>query len=225
MSRSTFSSVVTLASLVCLSAGQRTVAEGYAHRYSFDEGTGSVAVDAGSTAPGSLGPDAGRTSGGAIRLHGNARSYVTWHRLLGQFGTEDFEVTFRLRTGGGDLQEVLGNRSSYGHGNFFQVRVKAGIVCAEIDQDEEGTNYAAAVSQTRIDDDKWHRVRVVRQGRRLTLEIDGKPQATGEGRGVANIRNDAPFRVGTSAVAETYGGFLQADLDDLVVASPVTSAK
>ncbi|RYG25520.1 hypothetical protein EON82_06785 [bacterium] len=220
MGRLSLSSPLFLASFA-LCAGRSSTDDAYEHRYPFDEGAGSVAVDAAGTAPGALGPDAGRTSGGAIRLHGNARSYVSWERLLGQFGTEDFAVSFRLRMGHGrELQEVLGNRSSFGHGNFFQVRVNEGMVVAEIDQDEEGTNYAAAVSRTRVNDERWHQVRVVRRGRRLTVRIDGKLESMGEGRGVANVRNDAPFRAGTSAVAETYGGFLQGDLDDLVVASP-----
>jgi|GEM_PF-5177406 len=190
------------------------------HSYDFNEGSGSVVLDSRGTVNGLLGPDAYRTPEGAIGFVGRSTSDINWGTALGQFGTDDFRVSFRIRSTGWGLYDILGNRDSGSHGNFFQIRMSGGRIVAEIDQDWTGTNYNAVVGSRTVNDGAWHEVTVTREGPSLALEVDGTPDGASTGYDVAHVANGVDFRAGSSPVADWFGLNFVGELDDIVISDP-----
>src|SRR5215210_4969027 len=110
--------------------------------------------------------------------------------------------------------DLVGNRFATSHGNFFSLRMNGsqGFVVAEVDQDGNGTNYCAAQSAGGLNNDQWHHVAAVRSGPSLTLYIDGKLAVQNAGKGLANIGNKNPWRLGRSPATSTTGNIMYADL-------------
>ena len=187
------------------------------HTWQFDEGRGNIAYDS----------DGGRNAvngvlnnaqweevddgGYGVELSGADSSYVSFANPIGQFGTQDFTVAFWLMTNDRSLAnaDLVGNRASGGHGNFFAVRMTAdGYVSAEVDQDGAGTNYIGLRSaRNRLNDGNWHHYTIIRSGRTLTLYVDGINSASGTASGVANINNGNIFKIGRSLVDNSIPRF------------------
>ncbi len=162
------------------------------------------------------GPGQGRYGiGGYVQLLGEASSYVDFGTGVGQFGTSTFTVTlwFNARQAQPSF-DIVGNRTAPSHGNFFSLRMSAkGQIVAEVDQDQNGTNYAIAESQqSGLTDNNWHHVAVVRASQSLALYVDGQPSATGIGKGTAKIANGNPFRLGRSLANGTSPMAVYTDL-------------
>jgi hypothetical protein len=145
----------------------------------------------------------------SVHINGADNSYVSFGTQIGQFGTNDFTVAFWVQTTESyRLFDLAGNRTAGSHGNFFCIRMTgkhesrpAGMISAEVDQDQNGTNYIGVESKTAgFNDGKWHHIAVVRKGASLTLYIDGVVSGNTTGKGVANIANGHPFKLGRSLV-------------------------
>ena len=202
---------IVIASLaLMLFVGQISAQE---HLWRFDEGSGNIARDSRSNRRGRINGilnnaqwrDLSKVGpGAAVRITGADNSYVSFANPVGQFGTNDFSVAFWFQTTDNSvpLVDLVGNRASPGHGNFFAVRLTSdGYVSAEVDQDGAGTNYIGIRStQNRLNDGNWHQVVVTRSGRTLILYIDGIGSNSGTGSGVANINNGVVFKIGRSLV-------------------------
>ena len=143
------------------------------------------------------------------KINSSNNSFVNFGTKIGQFGTKDFTVAFSLKTTEKYRYfDLAGNRTAGSHGNFLSIRetgkhesMPEGIVVAELDQDQNGTNYIAVQSQaTGLNDGKWHHIAVVRNGTLLKLYIDGVSSGNGSAQGVANINNGNPFKLGRSLV-------------------------
>lgn len=178
-----------------------------AHQWNFDEIDGSVARDSTGAVNGTL-VNAQRVSPGyvglsSVHIDGSNGSFVDFTNRVGQFGTADFTVAFWIDTSDASLPlcDLIGNRTADSHGNFFCVRMRQnGIVTFEVDQDGAGTNYASVAGTTSVNDGRWHHVAVVRQSGTITLYIDGQPVGSGQGKGIANIANGNPLKLGRSVV-------------------------
>ena len=173
-----------------------------AHHWTFAEITDSVAIDSVSKAPAQLfnvkQSGQGRI-GSAIALNGSDDSYVSLGRQIGQFGRSDFTVVFGVKIPAiAQKIELLGNRSTGDHGNFFSIRMApGGQITAEVDEDSNGKNYIGLEGKEgRLDDGTWHHIAVVRQKNRLSLYVDGNLSKTGTANDVANIANGNEFRIG-----------------------------
>ena len=147
--------------------------------------------------------------GGVIRINGSNDSFVSFGTKIGQFGTNDFTVAFWLQTTEKYRYfDLAGNRTAGSHGNFLAIRqtgkhesIPEGIVSAEVDQDQNGTNYIGIQSQAKgLNDGNWHHIVVGRKGTSLKLYVDGVLSGCGSGKGVANINNGNPFKLGRSLV-------------------------
>jgi uncharacterized repeat protein (TIGR01451 family) len=139
-------------------------------------------------------------SGLAFSLNGT-NAYVQFGPA--PFGTSVFSVNFWLQTTNPNAQSVLGNRVSFGHGNFFQLRMNNGYLSVELDQDPFGTNYVALGSSRTLDDGVFHQITVTRSGTTVSLFIDGVLDGSATSAGVTNLNSSNPFLIG----AEPQVGF------------------
>ncbi|MDB5267509.1 MAG: hypothetical protein JWP58_549 [Hymenobacter sp.] len=202
------------------------------YHWAFDESDGLVAIDAIGRVNGRLTPTVKRESPGcigpgAVHINGNDDSYVTFGTAVGQFNASDFTVALWFKTT--EMYryfDVVGNRTSGSHGNFFCLRMSgqheslpAGALFAEVDQDEYGTNYNDILAnRAGLNDGNWHHVAVVRAGQTLSIYVDGAPsgEATTEG-GVASIANGNDFKLGRSLVGVHDKFAPNASYDELYV--------
>ena len=174
-------------------------------RWGFDEGSGAT------TASYPAGTDAAFASGVAwhpgavgsnsIHLTDSADAYVEFPTGVGQFGTADFSVSFFLWTQETGQVQLVANRTTGAHGNFFETRMLAGgAILVSLDQDASGTNFVMAQSESRYNDGQWHLVTVRREGTALSLHIDGTEVASSESAGVTQIANANALRIGGHAL-------------------------
>jgi len=137
----------------------------------------------------------------------------------GRFGSRDFTVSHWFSTpfySPDALVDVIGNRTSVGHGNFFSVRMRGdGIISMELDQDEAGTNYASAIAEGHpVNDGCWHHLAYVRANDVFGVYIDGVPAALGIAK-PARIDGVSAFRVGRSLGAFPGFATISAEYDDV----------
>jgi len=156
-------------------------------------------------------------SGGGVRFNrtNSIEAGVNLGAPMGTFGTADFAVAFRFKTtGAGGDGDVLGNRSVGSHGNFFQIRYGGnGSFAAEVDQDENGTNYIAVGTGAGLNDGNWHHLAVVRAANTLTIYNDGQLTQTNSAAGTALIGNGNPLLFGATNLDIIEGA--RGDYDDL----------
>jgi hypothetical protein len=159
-------------------------------------------------------------------IWGDTAGYVEFGPDTASFlGASDFTVLHSFRTGptgsaGSALFSVLGTRSTYGHGNFFAVRMRGdGILTVELDEDTLGTNYVGLTGAGHpVNDGVWHYLAYVRDGAQLSLYIDGEliaSASTASGQPTW-ISGASPFRLGLEDPANTWPLF-SADYDNLVI--------
>ncbi len=171
------------------------------YHWTFAEITDSVTMDSVSKASAQLfnvTPSGQGRIGSAIALAGSSDSYISFGRKVGQFGQNNFTVAFGVKIASGAKGlELLGNRTTDSHGNFFTIRVNPeGRICVEIDEDSNGKNYIFLDSISGINDSTWHHIAVVRQQNELRLYIDGNLSEKKSTSGVANIENGNELRTG-----------------------------
>lgn len=196
------------------------------HRFIFGEDSGNATYDSIGSATGTL-TNATRSGPGrygighSVQLQPSPASHIDFSQPVGQFGTTDFTVTLWLRTTEQQHYfDIVGNRTSPSHGNFFSMRMTgnypgqpSGRISIEVDQDGNGTNYAHVESSiVNLNDGRWHHVVAVRAGPSLALYVDGVLAGENVGKGVANINNGNPFRLGASLAGGVSPGAVYGDL-------------
>jgi|CXWL01.1.fsa_nt_gi hypothetical protein len=208
------------------------------HHWAFDESSGTVAIDAVGNVNGTLTASVTRESpgcigSGAVHIDGSNDSYVTFGTKIGQFKTDDFCVALWFKTTETlKYFDIVGNRTDGSHGNFFCLRMTGqhesrpwGMLVAEVDQDGNGTNYAAAQSsRTGLNDGNWHHAAVVRSGQSLKLYVDGSLSAQATGSDVASISNGNDFKLGRSLAGVSDRFAPNASYDELWVYDSALSA-
>jgi hypothetical protein len=197
-----------------------------AHHWTFAEITDSVTIDSVSKAPAQLfnvKPSGQGRIGSAIALAGSNDSYISFGRKVGQFGRENFTVAFGVKIASGAKGlELLGNRTTDSHGNFFTIRVSPEQrISVEIDEDSNGKNYISLNSTPGINDGTWHHIAVVRQQNELRLYIDGNLSERKSASGVANIANGNELRTGK--VNPSFLASPKAEYEDLRIYDRVLS--
>jgi hypothetical protein len=182
-----------------------------AHQWAFDEADGTTALDSWGNVNGTLSPTAKRVSPGnfsdkAVQLDGSDGSFVNLGKNVGQFGTSDFTVSFWVNTRE-TLRyfDLIGNRTSVSHGNFFIIRmvgihesVGQGQIYCELDEDGNGKNYVGVGTKGGLNDGQWHNIAVVRQGTTLSIYTDGVLSNSNASKAITNIANGNDFRIGRS---------------------------
>lgn len=195
------------------------------HRFIFGEASGNTTYDSIGSATGTLTnatrPYPGRYGvGNAVQLQPSGSSHIDFSQPVGQFGTADFTVTLWLKTTEQQRYfDIVGNRTASSHGNFFSMRMTGNVpgmpgrITIEVDQDGNGTNYTNVDSTIlNANDGKWHHVVAVRGGPSLTLYIDGMFAGENVAKGVANINNGNPFRIGASLAGGVSPNAVYCDL-------------
>jgi hypothetical protein len=178
---------------------------GIGHHWTFDEPSGTAAVDSAGTSNGTLGSSALRWPSfdgtGGIALDPTAecdlQAEVDFGNAPGAFGTGDFTVSFWVATkfSGAGLGDLIGNRVAASRGNYLSGRLVAnGRPSLEVD---DNAPPAAITSSATINDGNWHNVVYVRSGTSLSFYVDGA--LTGSTTAVAaNVLGNAPFKIGRS---------------------------
>jgi hypothetical protein len=152
--------------------------------------------------------------GKAVRITGANDSFVSFPAAIGQFGTKNFTVAFWFKTNElpdttTGAYDLFGNRFDGGHGNWIAFRIaRDGGVVAEIDQDASGTNYAG-LSTLKSDgsgwgDGSWHHLAFVREGKNVSLYMDGILRATAMSAGITSINNTYPLKIGRSLTTAVH---------------------
>ena len=139
----------------------------------------------------------------------------------GRFGTNIFTVSHWFATQfsePGRHADVIGNRTSVGHGNFFSVRISGeGIISLELDQDGNGTNYASAIApQQPVNDGRWHHLSYVRGSDLMGIFIDGHLVALTAAT-PARIDGTNPLRIGRGIGPFANFSSIAASYDDVRV--------
>ncbi len=195
--------------------------------WEFNESSGLIAYDSVGGVNGTLSTSVvreaqGHDGLGTVHINGSNDSFITFGKVVGQFGTKDFTVTFWFQTSEKYRYfDLIGNRTDGSHGNFLSIRMTGahesqpeGMVIAEVDEDSQ--NYIALQSShTGLNDGKWHQVAVARNNKSLKLYIDGILSAQGSAAGVANISNSNEFKLGRSLVGVSDKFAPDALYDDL----------
>jgi hypothetical protein len=198
---------------------------GLAHRWTFDEPSGTTALDAVGADNGTLGADASRVTSfdgsGAVLLTPNQQcdytANVNFGTAPGAVGTADFTISFWVATtfltpasiGSGDL---IGNRIDPSGGDYISGRVRANGT-SSLEVYDNTTDNASVALATPIDDGNWHNVVYTRSGGVLSAYIDGVSQGSATSAGPANILGTDPFLIGLSLPNcdnYNFGGFVAA---------------
>jgi hypothetical protein len=195
------------------------------HRFIFGEASGNLTYDSIGSATGTLTnvtrPLPGHYGlGNCVQLQASNASHIDFSQPVGQFGTADFTIAMWLKTTEQQRYfDIIGNRTAPSHGNFFSMRMTGNVpgtpgrITIEVDQDGNGTNYTNVDSTIlNANDGKWHHVVAVRAGASLTLYIDGMFAGENVAKGVANINNGNPFRLGASLAGGISPNALYSDL-------------
>lgn len=196
---------------ICAGTPAADTTSNIAHRWTFDEASGSTALDSAGTSNGTLGSSASRTvsfdGSRALTLtptqQCDLNAHVDFGLAPGQFGTDAFTVSYWLKTtfngpGSGDL---IGNRVEGNAGNYLSARLNGSTSEAslEIYEDEEGTNGAGAnVSPSPLNNGSWHHVTYTRGGTSLKVYIDGVLVGSATSAAPTNLTGANSFRIGRS---------------------------
>jgi len=201
---------------VCLlTATIASAQSGPAHRWTFDESSGSTAVDSGSgpTVNGTLGSGATRIPGvvgsGAVNFAPfDLDGYVDMDTSVAAFGTGDFTISFWVKKSPGPrFGELVGTRGGFGSGgNFVDFRGSDARITLEIMEDGGGTGYIPIGADVPLADGNWHHITGVRSGPTAWLYFDDVLVVTGDSvDGVtANLQQVFPFTVGVNDVERTF---------------------
>ncbi|MEM9953679.1 MAG: LamG-like jellyroll fold domain-containing protein [Chloroflexota bacterium] len=139
--------------------------------------------------------------GPAIRFHSKSSRVQFVSDEVGQFGTSDFTIAFGMliiSTHRQDGLDIIGNRSSSGHGNWVSLRLvdRTGLQF-EVDEDRNATHYIKVRANKILKAKRWFHVAIVREGRTLKIYVDGVLQAEATSdTGIANIDNGVALRLG-----------------------------
>lgn len=186
--------------------------------WQFNEREGSITKDSINGVEGKLNSrvsweEHGRM-GNAIKLDGG--SHINFGNAVGQFGTSDFTIAFGMKIlalNGESDADIIGNRVRPStsrnidnndlikelHDNWFTVRLHDKKLWFQVDEDKNGTHMIRAISDRLplFEDDKWHHIAAVREGRTLKVYLDGALVAQGTSNtGVANINNGIDLKLG-----------------------------
>ena len=141
--------------------------------------------------------------GKAIQLEA-LDSRVRFESKVGQFGTSDFTVAFGIKILDPFNQNdtnLIGNRNTSGHGNWFSLRLedKGTTLSFEIDENTKGKNYVVARVRdlSGLANKTWQHIAIVRENRSIKLYLNGALISENRSRtGVANINSGVPMQLG-----------------------------
>lgn len=157
--------------------------------------------------------------GRAFTFNGQGEG-VRFGEDVARFGGEDFTLAFWFRASKPQLiQYVMTKRAACQPVPMWEVRCEPGgqvsFVIAGMHPDFKMLHLP---SRGIAADDTWHHVVITRNGRKVALHLDGKPDVEDETEMVYNTSNDAPLRLGTGVCAGQAGStHFTGQLDELRV--------
>jgi hypothetical protein len=151
------------------------------HELKITLGTGgdtSTGGDAGTGGSAGMGAGAGGVAGALVGgAAGTAGQSACVHAVpadcpddLSTVGTGDFEIAFELTTSATALSAVLSQRSICTHAYFWDIRLAAGHLDVELD--DENQHYTVCNGVHALNDGMPHWIDIKRQSGTLTLEVD-----------------------------------------------------
>ena len=141
--------------------------------------------------------------GKAIQLEA-LDSRVRFESKVGQFGTSDFTIAFGIKILDPFNQNdtnLIGNRNTSGHGNWFSLRLedKGTTLSFEVDENTKGKNYVVARARdlSGLANKTWQHIAIVRENRSIKLYLNGALISENKSKaGVANINSGVPMQLG-----------------------------
>ena len=181
------------------------------------EGTAEDGVGAADGTVSGAGYVAGRI-GSAFNFDG-VDDQISFGSSVGNFGTDDFTVTYWIRTTGTAHAGVFGKRPSCFHDSFLDNRMTAdGRLGVEIDQDPAATNYNSLATTATVNDGGFHFFAFVREGNTLRTWVDGVADTSGATTGVTNISNASNLIAGRGACTGVDGtAYFSGQLDEIKI--------
>ena len=120
---------------------------------------------------------------------------VTFGNSVGNFGTNDFTISFWIRTTSGRYEEAILQKRPFCNGTSgWDIRTGGGVGtgvlhCALFQT--SGANYNVAACNRPINDGLWHHFVVVRSGPTQTLYLDGAFETNKPAEGATILSNSA----------------------------------
>ena len=136
---------------------------------------------------------------------------VSFGNTLGNFGTGDFTIEFKIKTVEAD-DYIISKRPTCSCDNLFNMEIN-GDGKAKMTMYEDGScNNGGAITGTSVlTDGTWHHIAFVRQSGSGYLVVDGVVEASGKFN--TNINNTADFEIGNNPCGFRFKG----ELDELRV--------
>lgn len=133
--------------------------------------------------------------GGAFSFDG-VNDSVTFGNSIGNFGTNDFTISFWIRTTSTRYEEAILQKRPYCNGTSgWDIRtgggVGTGVLHCALFQNTSGANYNVAACNRPINDGLWHHFVVVRSGHTQALYLDGVFETNKTTSGTTILNNTA----------------------------------
>ncbi len=219
-----FSDFAVIAQYWLLSGNPQDSASGIVAYWSFDEGTGNTVHDY------SKNGNNGQLNGGVTSIDGvsgkaldfdGVDGYVNFNNTIGNFGTDDFSVTFWFRTDSNQPETVMVKRVFCGAHSFFEVSMSDGATPTghmNVEVYETNDNHNSMYSKQRLDDNQWHLIIIMRQGVETCLYIDGSLDNNDSSTQIVNVSNSASFRL-CDGPCRSVGNtdFFSGELDEVLI--------
>ncbi len=143
--------------------------------------------------------------------------YIDFGGGQGDFGTNDFSITFWIRSSASRQEAIVSKRSGCGLSYFWEFLLGYGapgtvfFCCME----DGRVNENRLVSSRRLNDGEFHLVTATREGARITMYLDGVAEVSQITAGVTRLANGAALRVGRSSCTGISDSPFTGALDEL----------
>jgi alpha-tubulin suppressor-like RCC1 family protein/subtilisin-like proprotein convertase family protein len=151
---------------------------------------------------------------------------INFGTSAGNFGTNDFTISFWLKTADTSVYYVMAKRAGCVVNNFWSLAIGSGStangkinfgVC-------NGTYLFGLLGNRSVNDGVYHYIAITRQGLLYSVYIDGVLDVSGTATQVVDLDSTAPFTVGTSSCTEVDGTTpYQGQLDEIAFYSNTLS--
>jgi len=143
--------------------------------------------------------------------------YIEFDNIVGQFGINDFSVSFWINTTSASNQKFIGNRQSCNTSiNFWEISVFQNKIRGVVTE-AGGSDLVDVRGDIVVNDGVWHHILFSRNGTTLSIYVDCELDATETGDdGIANVSNSGTFVIGASpcsTVDDSY--FYDGKIDDM----------
>ena len=190
--------------------GTLDITSGLVGHYTFDEGSGTTAIDSSLTGNhGTLfgGPTytTGQVGSNALSFNGNLDRVEAPDNATTDFGSGDFSVGFWFNsTYSGPQARLLGDAADGGGDGYIFFTNGTNDLNLEVSSGPS----AILLTADGLFDGNWHHIIGTRSGADFTLYVDGHEADNWTGSTLGDIDNSQPLRIGASSTFGDYDGLI-----------------